>query len=225
MTEARRTIFDKIKVALNDGTPDKVRRQAVANRLKSPPQHPLPARTQRSADELRAQFRSYLESQGATVLDLAGPGNVPGAVARYLREKNLPQRIRIGADARLTNLGWDKEPALERMSGPAAATDDTGVSHALAAISETGTLVLVSGPDNPVTINFLPETHIVVVSAKDIVGPYEAAWPKIRASHGQGVMPRTVNFISGPSRTADIASKLVMGAHGPRRLCVIIVDG
>ena len=67
--------------------------------------------------------------------------------------------------------------------------------------------------------------HIAIVSAKDIVGPYEDAWQRIRARFGPGEMPRTVNFVSGPSRTGDIGGQLVMGAHGPRRMCVIIVDG
>jgi L-lactate dehydrogenase complex protein LldG len=76
-----------------------------------------------------------------------------------------------------------------------------------------------------VTINFMPENHIVVVRAKDIVGPYEAAFERVRALYGKGAMPRTVNMISGPSRTGDIGGRLVMGAHGPKRMCVILVEG
>ena len=75
------------------------------------------------------------------------------------------------------------------------------------------------------TLNFLPETHIVVVEEEDIVGPYEDALAKIGARFGKGQMPRTVNMISGPSRSADIGGRLVIGAHGPRRLCVVIVKG
>jgi L-lactate dehydrogenase complex protein LldG len=99
------------------------------------------------------------------------------------------------------------------------------LSHAAAAVAETGTLVLASGADNPVTITFLPETSIVVVGEEDLVGGYEGAWEKIRARFGKRAMPRTVNFVSGPSRTADIGGQLVMGAHGPRRLCVVLVRG
>ena len=120
-------------------------------------------------------------------------------------------------------LAWGSEPALERRKGPAAGDDEVGLSHATAAVAETGTLVLASGADNPVTLNFLPETHIVVVEDKDLVGGYEGAWDKLRARFGRRAMPRTVNLVSGPSRTADIGGQLVMGAHGPRRLCVILV--
>lgn len=78
----------------------------------------------------------------------------------------------------------------------------------MAAIAETATLMLTSGADNPVTLTFLPENHIIVVEASDLVGPYEAALGKIRARYGQGNMPRTVNFVSGPSRTGDIVGRV-----------------
>ena len=133
--------------------------------------------------------------------------------------------MRVGDDAYLEALAWGSEPALERRKGPAVGDDEVGLSHAAAAVAETGTLVLASGADNPVTLSFLPETHIVVVEDKDLVGGYEGAWEKIRARFGRRAMPRTVNFVSGPSRTADIGGQLVMGAHGPRRLCVILVRG
>ena len=108
--------------------------------------------------------------------------------------------------------------------GRAQAEDRVGLSHAFAGIAETGTLALVSGPDNPTTLNFLPETHIVVVEAQTIVGDYEAFWAKLRAAYGEGTMPRTVNFITGPSRSADIEQTLLLGAHGPRTLHILIVD-
>ena len=85
--------------------------------------------------------------------------------------------------------------------------------------------MLTSGPDNPTTLNFLPDTHIVVVDAKDIAGDYEAVWQRLRERFGAGLMPRTVNLITGPSRSADIAQILILGAHGPRRLHVLIVGG
>jgi L-lactate dehydrogenase complex protein LldG len=97
------------------------------------------------------------------------------------------------------------------------------LSHAFGGVAETGTLVMASGAANPVTLNYMPETHIVVLNANDIVGPYEAAFDRVRAALGPGTMPRTLNLISGPSRTGDIGGRLVMGAHGPRRLCVVIV--
>ena len=91
------------------------------------------------------------------------------------------------------------------------------------AAAETGTLFLVSGPENPTTLNFLPEAHTVLIKSSDIVGSYEEAWDRLRAIYGKGALPRTVNLVSGPSRTADIEQTIVMGAHGPRRLLVLIL--
>jgi L-lactate dehydrogenase complex protein LldG len=84
--------------------------------------------------------------------------------------------------------------------------------------------MLASGPDNPTTLNFLPDTHIVVVNAKDIAPDYETLWQRLRESYGAGAMPRAVNWITGPSRSADIEQTLILGAHGPRRLHVIVVE-
>jgi L-lactate dehydrogenase complex protein LldG len=86
-------------------------------------------------------------------------------------------------------------------------------------------LFLVSGADNPTTLNFLPEAHMVLINASDILGSYEEAWDRLRAAYGEATLPRTVNMISGPSRTADIEQTIVRGAHGPRRLHVLILGG
>ncbi len=114
-----------------------------------------------------------------------------------------------------------QETTLEIRRGIAAAADSVGVTASFAAIAETGTLMLVSGPESPTRNNFLPETHVVVLRAGDIVGTYEEAWERLRAARA---MPRIVNFITGPSRTGDIAQKLELGAHGPKRLHIVLVE-
>ncbi len=84
--------------------------------------------------------------------------------------------------------------------------------------------MLVSGPQSPTTLNFLPETHIAVLRASRMVGPYEDAWERVRALYGRGGLPRTVNFITGPSRSADIEQTIQLGAHGPRRLHIVLIE-
>lgn len=218
----RDIILSRIRLGL--GTYDSaVRRAAVEQRLQSPPAPLVPERAQRDKSDQRELFRGFLEGQSATVIEVKTAADVPAAVADYLRQNNLPMRVRVGGDAYLAGIDWKSAPALERRSGRATGSDEVGLSRVTAAVAETGTLVLSSGPDNPVTLGFLPETHIAVVEDKALVGGYEGAWDKIRARFGRRAMPRTVNFISGPSRTADIGGQLVMGAHGPRRLCVILV--
>lgn len=221
---ARAQMFAKLQRALKDGPAQSARRTHVEGRVAAPPNHPLPERVRRSRNELRMQFKAFLEGQSASVLEVAGAGDVPAAIANWLRGHNLPLTVRMGDDAALAELPWSREPALLRENGPAKESDTTGLSHAFAGIAETGTLALTSGPDNPVTLNFVPENHVIVLADADLVGPYEEVWTRLRQRFGKGQMPRTVNFISGPSRTADIGGKLVTGAHGPRRLCVVLVS-
>ncbi|MEO1265716.1 MAG: LUD domain-containing protein [Pseudomonadota bacterium] len=222
---AREAILGKIRKGLAEGPPEADRRRAAAHHIAQPSRHPIPERVAgRDPDALKALFKQHLEGQDATVLEIETMDDVPDVVSSYLRDHNLPQRVRVGADPRLGNAPWQTVPALEVQSGRADPTDEVGVSHAAAGVAETGTLVMTSGADNPVTLNFVPETHIVVVSARDLVGPYEDAFAAVRDTFGAGQMPRTVNMISGPSRTGDIGGRIVMGAHGPRRMCVVIVN-
>jgi L-lactate dehydrogenase complex protein LldG len=225
---SRDAILAKIRAAgaPREGRSDALRRESVARRLAERARSPVPERASgKSPDQLVRLFRGFLEGQSARVIAVADSAAVPAAVARYLRETNLPQRVRIGADARLAALPWQREPALEVRRGRAEPADEVGLTHAIAAVAETGTMLLASGADNPVTLNFLPETHVVVVDVRDLVGPYEDAFTLLRARLGEGVMPRTLNLISGPSRTGDIGGRIVQGAHGPRRMCVILVGG
>ena len=82
---------------------------------------------------------------------------------------------------------------------------------------------MVSGADNPTTLNFLPDNHIVVLREADLAGDLETVWDRLRARYGKGIAPRTVNLITGPSRSGDIEQQIVLGAHGPRRLHIIIL--
>ncbi len=201
------------------------RKRAVAERLAGQAPHLIPERDNRDAAGLEALFAGHLRASFAVVVKAAGLEQVPATISAFLRGQNLPLTVRCGNDPWLRGLDWSREPALTLRDGPADPADEVGLAHAVAGVAETGTLMLASGPDNPVTNNFLPETSIVLLRARDLVGPYESAFDRIRATYGRGVMPRTVNFISGPSRTADVGGRLVTGAHGPRRLCVVIVEG
>jgi L-lactate dehydrogenase complex protein LldG len=129
----------------------------------------------------------------------------------------------MGDDLRLRAMAWDAT-SLEVKRGRSDGHDLNGVSHAFGAVAESGTLVLVSGPENPSTVNFLPDNHIVIIAAKDVAGDYETVLARVREVYS-GAMPRTVNFITGPSRSADIEQTLLLGAHGPRRLHVVLVKG
>lgn len=222
---SREAILGKVRRALGSAADDAARLQAVEKRLARPLKGVIPARGQAGDAERVQIFCAEAEAVHATVKKVRGPDAVPAAIASYLRAKNLPADIRMGADSRLRAMPWERQKALTVRSGASDGDDLTGVSHAYAAIAETGTVVLHSGADNPTTINFLPEHHIVVVAARDIVGDLETALGKIRRKFGRGEMPRTLNLITGPSRSGDIEQKLLLGAHGPRSLHLIVVEG
>jgi L-lactate dehydrogenase complex protein LldG len=222
MTAARDDIFANIRRSLGVTGDERTRRQIAAERLDRAPKGVIPSRGQVAGRERVEVFRREAELALATVAEVESVADVPRAVADFLRNHNLPATVRMGEDLRLRAMPWG-ETALEVSHGRSAGADLNGVGHAFGGVAETGTLALVSGPENPSTLNFLPDNHIVVVAAKDLTGDYEEMWDRIRAVYGKGVMPRTVNFITGPSRSGDIEQTLLLGAHGPRRLHVVIV--
>ena len=223
MTIARDTIIASIRRSLGVSGDEAPRRKAVADRLKDHPTGVVPARGQLPPRERVELFRKMVVAAAGTIEEIPRGGDVPAAVAAFLRAHNLPMAVRRGTDPRLAAMPWDKERTLEITTGPSAGNDLAAISHAFGAVAESGTVMLASGPDNPTTLNFLPDTHIVVVAAADVAGDYETVWKRLRERYGAGEMPRTVNLITGPSRSADIAQTLILGAHGPRRLHVMVV--
>ncbi len=218
----RDAILANIRRSLNVTGAEAPRRMTVADRLAAAPAGVIPERGQGDAAMRAATFKAEAERAQASVAEVDSAADVPGEIARFLRDGNLPALVRMGDDPRLAAMPWSAT-ALEIAHGPSDGHDLNAVSAAFAAVAESGTLALASGPDNPTTLNFLPDNHLVVVAASDIVADYETVWTKLRARYGKGVMPRTLNLITGPSRSADIEQTLLLGAHGPRRLHIVIV--
>ena len=219
---AREDILSNIRRSLGVNGREAPRVSAVQERLRTAPRGVMPARGQVSGAERLALFRAEAERVAASVAEVAQAQDIVSEAARYLREHNLPATLRMGADARLAELDWS-ETAIEITHGPSQGDDLNGLSHAFGAIAETGTLAMTSGPGNPTTLNFLPDNHIVVLREADLVGDAESLWDRLRAAYGKAVAPRTVNLITGPSRSGDIEQQIVLGAHGPRRLHIIIL--
>lgn len=219
----RDLVFGSIRRALGVTGTEAPRRQIVADRLARHPNGVIPARGQLAPAERVDLFIKMVTAAAGTAERIGDWNALPAAVAAFLRGANLPLAVRRGADAALAAAPWHQEGALEVSVGPTDGHDLSAVSHAFGAAAETGTLILLSGPDNPTTLNFLPDNHIVVIDANTIAGDYETVLDRIRNRHGSDTMPRTVNMVTGPSRSADIEQTLILGAHGPRRLHVIIV--
>jgi L-lactate dehydrogenase complex protein LldG len=202
--------------------PEEARRAVVDQRIAQHPRNLIPERGIGDEAHRVHVFTEMMEAVGGSVEILEDINDVPQAVADYLRNSNLPAHVRRGADPVIARLPWHRGGALEVVEGRAEDTDRASVTRAFAGVAESGTIIQVSGTDNPTTLNFLPEVHIVVLEAAAIFASYEEAWTKLREAYGEGVMPRTVNMISGPSRTGDIEQTIVRPAHGPKNMHVII---
>ena len=180
---SRDAILSRIRRSLGADGADVTRRATVSDRLQRPPRGLIPARGQLDDAARVDLFQAMAEKVSATVKRLNSNADIPAAVADYLRSKNIPQAIRHGADVRIASLDWASQPQMTVASGPSAGGDLASVSHAFGAVAESGTLVLASGNDNPTTLNFLPEYHVVVVDAADIAGDYETIWERLRATY------------------------------------------
>lgn len=196
--------------------------QAVDARLARHPRNTIPARTARPRPEVVDLFVTMVRDVAATVDRVERLEDAPRRIAEWLASHNLPATVKVSLDPALDALPWASVPTVEAVRGGATPDDLTAVTGAFAGIAETGTLMMLSSPETPSTTNFLPDNHIVVMRAADVVGPYEDAWDRMRA---RGGVPRTVNLITGPSRTGDIEQRIQLGAHGPRRLHIVLVDG
>lgn len=189
-------------------------REAVARHIAVHPQSPRP---QVDAD-IVARFRNRALSLATTLDKVAAVADIPAAVARYLRDQALPPAAVCWPE--FATLDW-RAQGLQVTVRAARGDDLVGITGAFCAIAETGTLLLLSGPQTPPAASLLPETHVAVVSRGRIVTGMEDAWALLRAEHGE--LPRAVNFISGPSRTADIEQTVSLGAHGPYRVHIILL--
>jgi L-lactate dehydrogenase complex protein LldG len=227
MSRTRDEILAGIRAALGRGALDPAQQAALRERLAAHRRNLVPARATSLDPAGRVDlFVAMAEAAQATVARLPQPTDVPDAVARYLASENLPAELKIAPDPHLDALPWHRRPLLQVARGRAAPADAVALTPCFAAIAETGTLMLVSGPTTPTTLNLLPDTHIALVHADQVVATYEDGWDRLRAGlpAAGGVLPRTVNFITGPSRTGDIEQQIVLGAHGPRRLHILVIE-
>ena len=221
---AREDILEAVKRGLKRGVDTKQAQQRVTDRLTNPPLNLIPARSELPSAKQIALFSEMATKVDVTIEWLNQRQEIPQAVSHYLISENLPQQLQSAPHPILTDLDWSAAPLLKIATGPARGDTVTSLSIAEAGIAESGTLMLFSGPETPTTLNFLPDHHLVLLLASTIVGSYEQGWQKLRQKFGSRLMPRTVNLITGPSRSADIEQTLRLGAHGPRRLRILLLQ-
>jgi len=205
----------------------------VTARLAAKKQNVRPAR---SADDEAVvdRFIEEAERAGTDVRRATSREEIPAIVAAYLRNANLAGDIRVSSDPDYIAIPWASEPMITTSTGPADPADTASLGIAFCGIAETGTLMMKSSPENPSMLNYLPILHIGILPEERIVGGLETAWALLRAQSGEDTetgtatgtpaLPRMINLITGPSRTADIEQELLMGAHGPQSHMVIILN-
>lgn len=182
----------------------------VRQRLVSPTRHTQPDVGSDLADALIEQ----MEAVQMSVVRLQSVDDVVAAVDWYLQEQSITGNLCVAPA--LDSLCWQEGTRF----GPALANTTTSVTDAMAAIAETGSLALASSERSPSTLNFLPENHIVVLYESQIVERTEDVWHRLRSMDS---IPRALNLVTGPSRTGDIEQTIELGAHGPRRMHVLLI--
>jgi L-lactate dehydrogenase complex protein LldG len=197
-------------------------------RLATHPRHLIPTRSRLPRAEQIDLFIRNVEKEFGTVARIADIAAVPDAIAEYLAAQNLPARLVVAPHPEFDAIDWSSRPMIERETRRAQDGDQVSLQHAWAGVAETGTLFFPSDPVRPATLNLLPDTEIVVLRASAVVGAYEEAWDRLRAERKDpltgGWMPRNLMLVTGPSRSADIEQTLELGAHGPRRLHILLVE-
>jgi L-lactate dehydrogenase complex protein LldG len=222
MSEGREQILAAIRRSLKRGRLDPGREAELRARVAGHRRNLVPERAAVLDHRGRIDlFVAMAEEVQATVTRVSSLDEVPGTIARYLADENLPAELLLAPDPFLDQIPWDLRPLLNIRRGRAGAADAVSLTPCFAAVAETGTLMLLSGAQTPTTLNFLPDTHIVVVRGDQVVATYEDGWDRLRS---RGGLPRAVNFVTGPSRTGDIEQRIELGAHGPRRLHIVMVE-
>ncbi len=216
-SSARRNILSRIRQAQGrSGTPTAAERDAVEAYIARHPIGPQPT----VGDDLLAHFEAQAQRMSSTTQRVARMVDVPAAVAAFLSAGGLPSEAVCWPA--LGGLQWADAGLRVEPRAPNG-TDLVGISGVFAAIAETGTLMMLSGPQTPASMHLLPETHVAVVAASQIVAHYEDAFARMREE--RGTPPRAMNLVSGPSRTGDIEQTIVLGAHGPYRVHLVLVEG
>ncbi|MBT4889049.1 MAG: LUD domain-containing protein [Rhodospirillales bacterium] len=212
-TSMRDEILNSVRQSCNASSA-----QAVDDRIGLRQPNVVPARGGGGDKISHVTFVEEAGLAGADIECVDALKGVPAALAAYLKQQESGGNLRLATDPLMQDIPWEQELFLKPASGAATGEDGVGVSIALAGIAETGSVMMASSPERPAMLNVLPLINVVLLPESRIVGNYEQSLNLVR-----GNMPRMVTYITGPSRTADIELELLMGAHGPQRLLIMLI--
>lgn len=187
---------------------------SIEERLKLRPRGPLPS----VEGDLETVLIDRLLAAACSVAHASSPEQIGEKIIQWLQQQDAGLKLLRSTSPLLDSIDW---PDTVEVYDPADGVDhSTTLTEAFCAIAETGSLVKLSSNKSPTAMNFLPDNFICVVQRERIVRHIEDAWERVR-TETEG-MPRALNIITGPSRTADVEQTIQLGAHGPRLMHVII---
>jgi L-lactate dehydrogenase complex protein LldG len=189
-----------------------------------------------------ARFRKEFEQVAGVFHRARTPAEVPAVVLAIARAKSAQTVVTWDAQS----LGLDLEPPLgaaglsvgaiapgdvgeeaRRRHRADAARAEVGVTGVDFALAETGTMILLSGAGRPRSTSLLPATHVAVFDRRCLLESLEQVGIMLEALHADSARTMSgavINFITGPSRTADIELTLTRGVHGPKEVHAVFVD-
>lgn len=217
MNDSRQLIFDRLKNKLgrtlvneSDGL------TIIKEHIQTHPRGPIPVFSKSNIE----QFILKVEKVSGTVESIKNIAELPTAISNYMHSIGVENKLVATSSTIIQETKWPSDFEIEYRY--AISTDTTSLNMAYAGIAETGSLVLHSTAETPTTLNFLPDNFICVIEAEKIHACMEDIWDSFRKDNKD--IPRTINIITGPSRTADVEQTIQLGAHGPRRLHIIILN-
>jgi len=213
----------RLDIMATEKCPDGISRQNIAaakvkGYLDNPQKWPRPIKLAEDCANQEKMLQLFCKNAlnlQSTVERLSSLDKLPAAAAAYCQRYDLPKTVTFWPE--YSQLPWPAHGFSQEKTN-----SQSGVTGVFCAIAETGSLLLCSSTSTPATTSLLPETHFAVVKVDRIVLSLEEAWQLVRSELGQ--LPRNVKLISGPSRTADIEQTMVIGAHGPYRVHVFLVE-
>jgi L-lactate dehydrogenase complex protein LldG len=215
MNDARDTILARIQHTLQRDAMKSLD-VAVEPKLRQPSCGPQPTWEE---DDV-SRFINKLENVAGTIDHITAEDDVVPAISAYLQQHEIALNLVTASSKLLDKLTWPDEFTVEQRK--AMGTDVSVLTEAYAGVAETGSLVLLSGPNSPTSLNFLPDNYLCILRREHLVRHIEDVWQRLRQEYTG--LPRAINFITGPSRTADVEQTIQLGAHGPRRLHVIFIE-
>lgn len=221
---AREAILNRVRAACghestSPSSPVDCKRAKLLNGLPADVQqrlnNPTPLTQPAVAPALTDALVTQMEAVQISVVRLQSENEVVSAVDWYLKDNDINGDVSVAPA--LEHLDWNDDVRF----GAASGIELASVTNAFAAVAETGSIALASGAQTPATLNFLPENHIVVLYESQIVEHLEDVWTQMRGVHE---LPRALSLVTGPSRTGDIEQTIELGAHGPKRMHVLLVS-